>query len=32
MLDTLRAIFDKHHSGGKVAFDYATQMYFGQLV
>jgi SAM-dependent methyltransferase len=31
MLDMLRAIFDQYHSGGKVTFDYATQMYFGQL-
>lgn len=32
MLDMLRAIFDKYHNDGKVAFDYVTQMYFGQLV
>ena len=31
MLDGLRAIFDQYQADGKVTFDYATQMYFGQL-
>ncbi len=31
MLDALREIFDQHHVNGKVAFDYVTLMYFGQL-
>jgi SAM-dependent methyltransferase len=31
MLDELRVIFDKYHNDEKVAFDYVTQMYFGQL-
>jgi SAM-dependent methyltransferase len=31
MLDKLRAIFDQYHTDGRVTFDYATQMYFGQL-
>ena len=32
MLDTLRALFDKHQISGKVSFDYVTLLYFGQLV
>jgi SAM-dependent methyltransferase len=31
MLDELRALFDKHQTGGRVDFDYITMMYFGQL-
>lgn len=31
LLDALRAIFDKHHSDGRVSFDYVTLMYFGRL-
>jgi SAM-dependent methyltransferase len=31
MLKELRKIFDAHASGGRVAFDYTTRMYFGRL-
>jgi SAM-dependent methyltransferase len=31
MLKELRRIFDAHVSGGRVAFDYATRVYFGRL-
>jgi hypothetical protein len=31
MLKELRKIFDAHVSGGRVAFDYTTRMYFGRL-
>ena len=31
MLRELRMIFDAHTSGGRVAFDYKTRVYFGQL-
>jgi len=31
MLRELRRIFDGHNSAGRVAFDYKTRMYFGQL-
>jgi SAM-dependent methyltransferase len=32
MLAELRRIFDEHASGGHVAFDYTTRVYFGRLV
>lgn len=31
MLGQLRRIFDEHANGGRVAFDYNTRVYFGQL-
>ena len=31
MLKTLREIFDAHQTGGKVVFEYDTQVYYGQL-
>ena len=31
MLDALRALYDQHQIGGKVAFDYVTLVYFGRL-
>ena len=31
MIDTLRALFDAHQVAGKVSFEYATLMYYGQL-
>jgi SAM-dependent methyltransferase len=31
MLRELRSIFDAHNSAGRVAFDYKTRVYFGQL-
>jgi len=31
MLQELRRTFDQHASGGRVAFDYKTRVYFGQL-
>jgi SAM-dependent methyltransferase len=31
MLAELRRIFDRHAAGGRVAFDYNTRIYFGQL-
>jgi SAM-dependent methyltransferase len=32
MLDTARALFDKHQIGGKVCFDYVTLLYVGRLI
>ncbi len=31
MLQELRRTFDQHASGGRIAFDYKTRVYFGQL-
>jgi len=31
MLHDLRRIFDAHQAGGRVAFEYNTRLYFGQL-
>ncbi len=31
MLEALRVLFDSHQQSGKVAFDYATNLYFGRL-
>ena len=31
MLQELKTIFDAHVSGGRVAFDYTTRVYFGRL-
>jgi hypothetical protein len=31
MLRELRRIFEEHAAGGRIAFDYKTRVYFGQL-
>lgn len=31
MLNALRAVFDEHQTNGKVAFEYDTAVYYGQL-